>query len=112
MKNAGNTVRDRLRKRHAELSERLKRVARDGRHAAGLNPDFEEQAVERENDDVLASLDTAIRAEILQIEDTLDRIAGGRYGICDRCNKPIAESRLEVLPYAARCVKCEDKVHA
>ena len=104
-----SVVEKKLRKRHAELSERLGRIGRDGRHASGLTPDFEEQAAERENDDVLASLDTTVRGEIRQIEETLERIRGGRYGICERCSKPIPSSRLETLPYAARCVKCADK---
>jgi RNA polymerase-binding transcription factor DksA len=102
-------IEDKLLKRHAELSERLRRIVQDGRHAGGLTPDFEEQAAERENDEVLAGLDRTIRGEIRQIEETLDRIRGGRYGICERCSRPIPASRLEILPYAARCVKCEDK---
>ena len=109
MDKAQTVIEEKLRKRHAELSERLGRIVRDGRHAGGLTPDFEEQAAERENDDVLASLDTTIRSEIRQIEETLERVLGGRYGICVRCGKPIAPSRLEILPYAARCVKCEDQ---
>ena len=109
MDKAKSVVEKRLRQRHAELSERLGRIGRDGRHANGLTPDFEEQASERENDDVLASLDTTLRGEIRQIEETLERIRGGRYGICERCSKPIPASRLKILPYAARCVKCEEK---
>jgi RNA polymerase-binding transcription factor len=106
MDKAQTVIEEKLRKRHAELSERLGRIVRYGRHAGGLNPDFEEQATERENDDVLASLGTTVRGEILQIEETLERIRRGGYGICERCGKPIAASRLETLPYAARCVKC------
>jgi DnaK suppressor protein len=112
MENTWKTIQTKLRKRYAELSDRLGRVGSDGRHAAGLNPDFEEQAVERENDDVLANLDTAIRAEILQIEEALRRMDSGRYGICERCKKPIAASRLKVLPHAVRCVNCEDNLTA
>lgn len=109
MDKAKSVVEKKLRKRHVELSERLERIDRDSRHASGLTPDFEEQASERENDDVLASLDTTLRGEIRQIEETLERIRGGRYGICERCSKPIPALRLEILPYAARCVKCEEK---
>src|SRR5688572_25964724 len=108
MDRAETVIEEKLRRRHAELSERLGRIVRDSRHAGGLTPDFEEQAVERENDDVLASLDTTIRGEISQIENTLERIRRGLYGNCERCSKPIAPRRLEILPYAARCVKCED----
>ena len=49
--------------------------------------------------------------EILrEVYDAIDRIDEGTYGICDRCEEPIPPRRLEVLPYASRCVECQRKV--
>ncbi|MCA9155226.1 MAG: TraR/DksA C4-type zinc finger protein [Planctomycetales bacterium] len=39
----------------------------------------------------------------------LARIREGSYGECENCHQPIAEERLEVIPYAAFCVECERK---
>ena len=44
-----------------------------------------------------------------QIQAALDRIRHGRYGVCDACNQPIAEVRLTALPWATRCLSCEER---
>ena len=100
-------VRQKLTERYAEIRGRLERIARDANNP--LDADFEEQAVERENDEVLAALDRSIRAEMAQIEKSLARLDKGEYGVCEACGDPITSKRLEAAPYAARCVVCEGK---
>ena len=102
-----SSIEHRLKKRQAELLNRLERITSDVRHVAGLEADFEEQAVQRENDDVLGNLDEAIRLELLQIESAMARLNEAQYGICEACRKPIPAKRLEALPYATRCVACQ-----
>jgi RNA polymerase-binding protein DksA len=41
------------------------------------------------------------------IEAALQRIEAGTFGTCGRCGKPIAEERLEAIPYANRCIDCK-----
>jgi RNA polymerase-binding protein DksA len=41
------------------------------------------------------------------INEALRRIEEGTYGTCGRCGKPIAEERLEAIPYANRCIDCK-----
>ena len=41
------------------------------------------------------------------IAKALDRLDDGTYGRCERCGKAIAKGRLEAVPYASRCVTCE-----
>ena len=45
-------------------------------------------------------------ATLALIEEALARIKAGTYGICEDCGKPIPKVRLNVLPYAASCVRC------
>jgi DnaK suppressor protein len=105
-----NEIREQLNKRRAELLDRLKRITEDVRHQQGLAADSEEQATERQNDEVLAGLDDASRTEIQQIQTTLGRLDAGQYQRCTDCGKPIALKRLKALPYATRCLKCEHHV--
>ena len=102
-------VRTQLNKRRADLVNRLRRLTEDARHTRGLSADFEEQAVELENDDVVVNLDNAVRTEILQIRKAIDRLDSDQYGHCEACHRPIPAKRLEALPYATRCLKCESK---
>ena len=41
------------------------------------------------------------------IEEALRRIDEGSFGTCARCGQPIAEERLEAIPYAIRCIDCK-----
>ena len=45
-----------------------------------------------------------------QVEDALDRIAAGEYGICLECEEPISAKRLAALPWAALCLSCQEAV--
>ena len=42
-----------------------------------------------------------------QVEAALARLAGGTFGACVRCGRPIAPERLEALPWAAYCIDCQ-----
>ena len=41
------------------------------------------------------------------IDEALGRIESGTFGTCGRCGKPIAEERLDAIPYANRCIDCK-----
>lgn len=43
------------------------------------------------------------------IEQAFARIDEGTYGRCMDCGTDISPSRLDVLPFALRCVECESK---
>jgi DnaK suppressor protein len=44
------------------------------------------------------------------VEEALDRLDAGDYGICLACDEPIAEKRLRALPWARYCVGCQEQV--
>jgi RNA polymerase-binding protein DksA len=41
------------------------------------------------------------------IDEALKRIEEGSFGTCARCGNPIAEARLEAMPYATKCIDCK-----
>jgi RNA polymerase-binding transcription factor DksA len=46
--------------------------------------------------------------EILQhVQEALIRVEAGTYGTCESCDALIPERRLQVVPYARFCVKCQ-----
>lgn len=90
-----------------ELSVRLQRLEDDRmRVNAPLSADFAEQAVERENDEVIDQLELATAADLQQVRAALERLDAGLYGICATCGGTIEEGRLHALPQATRCVAC------
>ena len=44
------------------------------------------------------------------VQAALTRIANGSFGVCLRCDEDIPERRLNALPWAAYCVKCQEIV--
>jgi DnaK suppressor protein len=44
------------------------------------------------------------------VDEALDRLDTGDYGICLGCDEPIAEKRLRALPWARYCVACQESV--
>ncbi len=55
------------------------------------------------------SLDLAAneRERLFEIEDALKRIDDKKFGICEKCSKPINKSRLKALPYSRMCMNCQ-----
>ncbi|SFI50036.1 transcriptional regulator, TraR/DksA family [Paenibacillus sp. UNC496MF] len=63
--------------------------------------DLGTETFERERD---MAIDERLDGQLEETEAALDRIATGRYGICEICGEPIPFERLEALPAARRCV--------
>jgi DnaK suppressor protein len=100
-------IRQRLERRRGELSRRSQRVERDlGRSAGPLSADSSERAVEVQNDGPLEAIARAATEEITQIDEALQRLNQGEYGICKRCGQPIETRRLAAIPQATTCARC------
>jgi RNA polymerase-binding transcription factor DksA len=41
------------------------------------------------------------------IDDALERIETGEYGLCAGCSVKIPHERLEFIPYALHCIRCQ-----
>ena len=111
------------RKRLLELGERLKGgVARlreaaprgSGGDASGNLSNAPLHLADLGTDNNQQEVDTGILEQEQQILGAigaaLDRLDAGTYGTCESCGKKISEARLDAVPYANRCVSCEEKV--
>ena len=49
----------------------------------------------------------ASESELEAVEQALERLKAGSYGICVQCGQPIPKERLEARPQAIRCLKDE-----
>ena len=57
----------------------------------------------------LTGLMDAARLGLQQIDDAIERLDAGIYGICASCKKPIPAERLEARPFAELCVQCAER---
>lgn len=66
--------------------------------------DYGSQLYEREKD---MGLLENIENQIELINNALNKLAAGNYGICQCCGKQISLERLNALPYAELCIDCQ-----
>ena len=51
-----------------------------------------------------------LESSLRDIENALDRIEKGTYGICKYCGQPIGEKRMLARPVSNTCVACKTKL--
>lgn len=81
------------------LSEMTDELSLYDQHSGDLGS----ETFEREKD---AGLQEMLEAELIQVNDALDRLNNGKYGTCQRCGQPIDPMRLNRLPSASLCISC------
>jgi len=109
-------IKKRLEAKRAELQESIKGLTEAHPEPVGAieasegSQDFEEIAVDFLETQQEQSLLVNEQALLTEVERALERIEQGTYGKCVDCGQPIPERRLEAIPWAARDVKCEEKL--
>jgi len=53
-----------------------------------------------------------LRAILLDVSLALDAMSHGKYGVCCDCEEQIAHNRLKAVPWARRCISCQEEVGA
>lgn len=51
-----------------------------------------------------------LKQELEEIEDSLEKIKDGTYGICECCDEEIAIERLKIKPHAKYCIVCRENL--
>lgn len=72
--------------------------------------DIGDEAANIYNKQILLSLNESERMRLHEVDEALDRMGSGTYGICEECGEPISLKRLEVRPVAKYCVACLSKM--
>lgn len=93
--------RDALRKALAGDLSLLKELREQ---TAGDVVDF---ALDSAQDEINSQLAEVESRELASIENALDRMRAGQFGVCEGCNEKIPLARLNALPYATHCIECQ-----
>jgi len=102
-------LREALLRKRAEIFERLRRFEKDWQELGERESELEEEAQKSDIASLFDKLDERAKNEIEEIDLALCRLAVGRYGICESCEKLIPLERLESLPAARLCYNCASK---
>ncbi len=74
--------------------------------------DVIDAAIDNSYEDVSSQMVEVESRELVFIQQALVRIEAGTYGRCESCNAVISAARLQVLPYATMCIKCQRESEA
>ena len=110
VRNGNATHRKMLLEKRAEvlsgLGTKFDTLARMGRVAE------DDQAQFLNEESVSLHLNTLDYAQLRLIEEALDRLDSGDYGICLSCEEPIPPKRLHAVSWARYCVRCQEALGA
>jgi len=74
---------------------------------AQASGDVVDAALDSVQDEISSQLAEVESRELARIEYALERMRGGQYGSCEGCGCNIPMARLNALPYATSCIKCQ-----
>jgi len=72
----------------------------------------EDQAQISHDEFVSLHMNSLDYVQLRLIEEALDRIQSGDYGVCLSCEEQIPTKRLQALPWARYCVACQEEIGA
>ena len=67
-------------------------------------------ALDSAQDEISSKLAEVESRELASIEQALERMREGHYGVCGGCESNIPLARLQALPYATYCIQCQREV--
>jgi RNA polymerase-binding protein DksA len=76
--------------------------------AVTREPDPVDDGLQLSAREVATDLMRKDRDLLRQVETALKRIDAGEYGECSSCGEPIAPKRLAAVPWAGRCLDCQE----
>lgn len=100
--------RNRLTEELEAIEEHLPEIEQVGMDVSGgYDEDLADVASDTFEREKVIAIENSIQQLLQQVEEALERIEDGTYGICQMCDQPIHPERLRALPYARLCIQCK-----
>jgi DnaK suppressor protein len=107
--NMFDTFKSNLLKQQKEIEEKITSLNLEEQSYSDDIPESTEMGTVSWQEDVRSS-NQAVKEQLLrvkkQIKNAISKLETGSYGKCEKCKKPIEETRLKLLPTAALCMVC------
>lgn len=92
-----------------ELRAEAGGTVKDMSGKGGLFPDPIDRASLESDRNFLLRVRDRERKLMLKIQEALQRIEEGTFGICEQCGCEISEGRLEARPVTTFCIECKEE---
>ena len=105
-----DTYRRRLLDKQEELLRLVSKSDQDGREADEEGTqDLADKAANAYTKEFLFHQSNDNRQILTMVNEALDRIKNGFYGICQVCEQEVQAKRLDAVPWARHCIECQEK---
>lgn len=101
--------RDLLRKMRQDIQQKGENTIEDMTEDREIYADPADRASAESDRAFILRLRDRDRKLIQKIDQALDRIEEGSFGICDDCGEGISIARLKARPVTTLCIKCKSK---
>lgn len=102
-------IRQRLEQKLAQLLGHIGTDQKNQNSRTGQNLDRDDLARNFASREQRFALHDVEQTQLTQVKKALERIDNGTYGTCENCGEPIPPERLEIIPYATLCVRCQQE---
>ena len=72
--------------------------------------DLVDQAGDERDRELSLLLTHRDKEKLFAIDEAMEKLKEGSYGICEECGEKIGQGRLKVMPLAKYCVNCQSKI--
>lgn len=102
--------RKRLWAKKEELLRLVSRTEQDGREADEEGTqDVADKAANSYTKEFLFHQSDENRRLLQLVNEAIDRIKNGGYGVCMACHEDVQQKRLDAVPWARHCIECQEK---
>jgi DnaK suppressor protein len=103
------TYRDRLLERRESLFSQVTEAEMSSRERdSEATQDPADMAANAYTKELLISMSANDRRLLGLIDEALIRVEASEYGECINCGEPVLEKRLDAVPWARYCLRCQD----
>jgi DnaK suppressor protein len=102
--------RKKLLDRQAELLRLVSKSEQDGREAdEEATQDIADKAANSYTKEFLFHQSDDHRRLLSLVNEALERMKNGEYGLCVACGEEVQQKRLDAVPWARHCIECQEK---
>jgi DnaK suppressor protein len=109
-KKKAEMFRKRLLAKQEELLRVVSKSEQDGRQAdEEATQDIADKAANSYTKEFLFHQSDDNRRMLQLVNEALERLKNGSYGLCVACHEEVQQKRLEAVPWARHCIECQEK---
>ncbi len=109
-KRKAEAYRKRLLAKQVELLRLVTKSEQDGREAdEEATQDIADKAANSYTKEFLFHQSDENRRILQLVNEALERLKNGGYGLCVACHEEVEQKRLEAVPWARHCIECQVK---